>query len=433
MNNLRLALINLRTHPLQSAISAFVVALAIGLSVAVLALADGVQTGITTAADPFGVLVIGPNGSPQQLVLNTLLLQDNPLGLIDYAIYEELIADPGAQLVIPLAFGDNIGGAPIIGTDLTFFQLRTRPTAPLAFQIAAGRLFTIPEHENEDEDHAEGDEHETFEIVLGNRAATDTGLQIGDRFQPTHGSTTSPLAQDVHGELIYEVVGILRPSNTPYDAAAFAPIQAIWHAHDQTGDEGQAGVALIAAEVAASENRLTAILVQPTLLNDAYRIWQQFYTRADAQAAFPGQELGQLFDLLSQASQVLNGIAYLVLAVAGLTVFLAIYNATLARQQSIAILRSLGGARLDIFQIVLYETLIITLLGALLGRLLGYGAAWLIANQITAQSAIPIPIAYLTNLEPTLWLLTVVVAILAGLIPALMAYRVNVVENLFPT
>jgi len=59
--------------------------------------------------------------------------------------------------------------------------------------------------------------------------------------------------------------------------------------------------------------------------------------------------------------------------------------------------------------------------------------AFLIAQIYSTQSAIPIPIRFLPELEMILWVLSIGVGILAGLIPALMAYRVDVVERLFPS
>jgi hypothetical protein len=60
----------LRTRPVQTLIPMLVVGLAVALSIAVLALGDAARRGIIQASDPFGVLVIGPKGDGQQLVLN---------------------------------------------------------------------------------------------------------------------------------------------------------------------------------------------------------------------------------------------------------------------------------------------------------------------------------------------------------------------------
>jgi hypothetical protein len=55
-----------------------------------------------------------------------------------------------------------------------------------------------------------------------------------------------------------------------------------------------------------------------------------------------------------------------------------------------------------------------------------------IAANIAEQSSIPITICFLPALEPLLWGLPVILGLLAGLIPAVQAYHVNVVEKLFP-
>ena len=178
---------------------------------------------------------------------------------------------------------------------------------------------------------------------------------------------------------------------------------------------------------------MTAVLVQPTGFIEANELWREFYTGATAQAVFPGRELGSLFDLLNQGQEILIVVGYLAAVMAALTLFLAIYSATESRQQLLAILRGVGASRRTVVLVVLVETVLIALLGALLGRVLGYAAASLIAAEITRQSAIPIQLAYLGNLEAALWLLPLALGLLAGLLPAWQAYRVNVVEKLFPS
>ncbi|MCA9982488.1 MAG: hypothetical protein KDD89_16720, partial [Anaerolineales bacterium] len=72
--DLSLAWRNITTRKIQTSITVLVVGLAIGLFVTISVLGDGIRRGIITASDPFGVLVIGPKGSAQQLVLSTILL-----------------------------------------------------------------------------------------------------------------------------------------------------------------------------------------------------------------------------------------------------------------------------------------------------------------------------------------------------------------------
>jgi putative ABC transport system permease protein len=118
--------------------------------------------------------------------LNTLLLQGNPLGTLPYSIFERLEADERVALAVPLAFGDNIGGASIIGTSSAFFELRTDMRADPYFQLRTGEFFDEP-----------------FEAVLGHVAAQRLNLQIGDQFLASHGAEAGlgkrPPSRGVYG------------------------------------------------------------------------------------------------------------------------------------------------------------------------------------------------------------------------------------------
>jgi putative ABC transport system permease protein len=402
---------NVRARPLQTLITVLIVAVAVGLPLTVLALGDGARQGIIRASDPFGVLVVGPKGSAQELVLNTILLQGVPLGNMPYDIYAQLRADPRVALAIPMAKGDSVGNSPLIGTTEAFFELRATLNSPPAFRITAGRLFAAD-----------------FEAVLGAKAAAQLGLRIGDAFQSQHGRGPG-IASDVHKER-YTVVGILDVTDTPYDMAVYTTLGSIWEAHQIGAD---AAFRATPDPSAAAENQITAILVKPTGFAEANRLWQTFQNRTDAQAAFPGKELGGLFDLLGQGERILGIVGYLVMGMAALSLFLSIYSATLSREHTLAIMRGVGGRRLNVFRVVLFEALFVTVIGAVVGRVLGYLTALIVATLFTRTSAIPLPIRYLTAPEAALWVLPLLIGAVAGLIPAVMAYRTNVVEKLFPS
>ncbi len=405
----------LRARPVQTLITILIIGLAVGLPLAVLSLGDGARQGIIRASDPFGVLVVGAKGSGQQLVLSTILLQGNPVGNIPFTVYTDLQADPRAALTVPIALGDNIGGARIIGTSVDLLELRPTVNDPPTFRIAAGRFFTSD-----------------FEAVLGSSVARTLGLQLGDTFYAAHG-TGRGLATDLHDEAAYSVVGIFENTTSPFDNAVFTSVASVWEVHEE--EEGAPPSLLDSLEIgaAAETDQITAILVKPIGFIEANQLWQTFATGTVAQAAFPGQELGALFDLLGQGERILTAVGILVMVIAGLTVFLSMYSAIAARQQTIAIMRGLGGNRITIFRVVIIESLLVMLIGTLFGRAVGYGAAFIVAAALSQQSAIPIPLRFLPSLEPLLWLLPLSLGLFASLIPAYQAYRVDVVEHLFPS
>lgn len=413
---LRVAASNVRARTAQSALTALIVGLAVALSVAIVVLADAAQRGIIRAADAFGVLVIGPKGSAQQLVLNTILLQDSPIGLLDSAVYDDLVARQPNLRIAPIAMGDNINGYPIIGTNHTFFELRRSINEPPAFQTAQGRLFEA-----------------NFEAVLGAEAAQALGLQIGDQFLTSHG-ISSGLASDVHTDHPYTVVGILGRANAPHDRGVFVTLESVWEAHE-LGAQSAFVARPRADNQTAVRGRLTAALVLPfgVALNDVYRIAQQVNTSPEAQAAFPGAQLGALFSQLNQGQAILNVVAGLALIMASLTILLSLYSTTLARQQAIAIMRSLGARRTTVFTITLLEAFWLTALGVLIGFALGHGVAAAVSAALAAQSAIPLQTRIVWAQELPLLIIPLVLGIAAGILPSVLAYRLNVVEKLYNT
>src|SRR5689334_19349651 len=93
MSPIAIAWRNLRTRPLQTALTTVIIALGVGLALAVVVLGAGLRRGLASAGGPFE-LVVGPKGSPTQLVVSSVLLQDAPIGNLSYAQYEELRGDP---------------------------------------------------------------------------------------------------------------------------------------------------------------------------------------------------------------------------------------------------------------------------------------------------------------------------------------------------
>lgn len=376
---------------------------------------------VNAVNDLGGALIIGTSDySPTELVENTLLLRGVPTTEIEYELYELFLQDARADWLVPMIFAD-MSGTIIIGTKNTILNMTDFDGEPV-FTIADGRMLTANNNDPEVEhEHMEG----MFEAVVGSRAAERLNLQIGDTFQGSHGLGVT-LATDVHEE-IYTVVGILEPTDTAYDEAIFTQVVSVWTVHDDDV------LPEFAANQLGATNEVTAVLVSATSFANQQQIVQEFLTSQEAQVAFPGDELAQLFELIDQAQEILTVVAYLVLAIASLTVFLAMYNAIVARERAIAIMRGLGSSQAVIFRIVIFETLMVTLIGVVLGRLLAYPAAMLIAAEISSESTIPIPLRVLVNWELILLLVPLGVGAIAGLLPAMMAYRVNVVEKLFPS
>lgn len=415
MSPFTIALRNLRTRALPTALTTLIIALGVGLAIGVIALSAGVKRGLITAGGPFEI-VVGPKGSATQLVNSSILYQDVPIGNITYAQYEAIAQDPRVRDAVPLALGDNLRGLRIVGTTPALFRVAVTPDRPAFYRVSEGKPFA-----------------NDFEAVLGSAAARQLGLSVGVTFESTHG-TLAGVNQRSHSSFQYTVVGILAPTETPADLGVYVPLSSYWKVHGETrGSIFTPGATVqdpAAANAPASPTGVTAVLVRGQNLNATYQIYNDLNNGRDMQAALPGAVLTQFLDLLGQGQRLLSAISWLALGMAVLSMALALYNALLARRREIAVLRAIGARRSIIVSIALWEALLQAALGGIVGLALGHGAAAIIAYVVNQRSALAVAITGEPLTEAAILGILLLLGLLAGVLPAVQAYRVEAASAL---
>lgn len=151
----------------------------------------------------------------------------------------------------------------------------------------------------------------------------------------------------------------------------------------------------------------------------------------EAQAAAPARVMREFFDtFLKSVTYILLAVAALVSVVAAVSILVSIYNSVSARQKEIAILRALGATRGKVLSLICLEAGTIGLVGGLIGFAAGHAIGAL--GSALAKKSLGEGIEWwVVDRNEILYLACVViVAVLAGLVPALKAYRVPVVTNL---
>lgn len=426
---IRFILADLRRLWAGSVVVVLLVALATALGVTVTLQERSLRLGSARAADKFD-LVVGAAGSETQLVLSSVFLQAAPLPLVSGEVLHALSEDPRVAWAAPVAFGDSFNGYPLVGTTTTLIG-NTTPG------FSEGAMFA-----------AEG------EAVIG--AAVQ--LRIGDEVKPMHGNAGE--GGHTHTELAYHVVGRLKPTNTPWDRAILVPVQAVWHIHglggegeDHDHDHASEDVATPAAGGASSAEAehhdeedgdehhhggidadaplvetfdehmpgLPAILVKPKTIGDAYKLRQE-YRAETTLAVFPGEVLTRLYATLGDAKLVLSAVSVGAQVLVAAALLLVTILHVGQRRRQIGALRAFGAPRLAVFGIVWSELFLLVLVGIGIGYLIGYGAAVFIANLLTAQSGVVLPVSFA---QPDLWQAGWMLAFGAFLatLPAWLAYR----------
>ena len=355
-------------------------------------------------------LVVGAKGSPMQLILSGVLHLDVPPGNVPLAAVQALQKNPLVAQVIPISLGDNLQGYRIVGTSPAYLD-------HYHARLAQGRGWDAP-----------------MQVVLGATVARSLGLQLGQSFAGAHGLGGGGHA---HGEQRYTVVGVLAPLGGVLDRLIITDTASVWRVHaaaqahhgdDEDEDAHQDPAAHEAALAATRE--VTMALVRYASPMAAVSVPRWVNTTTPLQAAAPAVEITRLLHLLGLGTDVLRAFAGLLLLTAGLSVFIALWNAVRERRGDLALLRMLGAPAQRIAWLLLAEALWLGLLSSGIGLLLGQGfvlaLAWVMGLDTTLLSVGMLwPVALAT--VPALALL---VSVLAALLPAWGAYRSDVLELL---
>jgi len=392
---------SLRHHALSTIVTALSIALAGGLLMSVWTVKEQSQATFTGVNEGFDA-VLGARGSKLQLVLNSIFHLESSPGNLAWADYQDIAHNPSVELAVPIAVGDNYHGYRLVGTTLDYFdKVEYAPGEKFAVQ-PGGSVF----------------DQSRKEAVVGDFVARKMNLKVGDTFHPFHGLIYDEKNQ--HAET-YVVTGILKPSNTPADRVIWIPLEGIqkMKGHDpKTATDVSAVLVKLRAGSAMTGFRMDMMYnKQGNRLTFAWPI---------------GRVVAELFDKIGWFDKVLALVSYLVAVVATASILASIYNSMNERRREIAILRALGARRTTIFAAILLESASIAGFGMLAGFLVYAAIVSVVAQIMRAQTGVVIDPYKFSRIM--LWAPAGLIAMgaLAGVVPAIKAYRTAVSENLAP-
>jgi putative ABC transport system permease protein len=396
MSPLQLAWSYLRARPLGTLLNVLLLALGVGTIGFVLIVNGQVGDSLTRDAKDID-LVVGAKGSPIQLMLAGIFHLDVPTGNIPLASAQELAKNPLIKRAIPLCLADSFRGFWIVGSTHDYIDLYHG-------QFAAGRAW-----------------NDRMQAVLGATVAEHTKLGLGDRFVGSHG-----LAEGgpVHGDSVYTIVGVLKPTRTVLDRLVLVNPESVWFVHEGNITDPEE------MKVIEAERQVTVLLVQYATPLAAVSLPRKINAETNMQAASPAYETARLFKIIGVGADVIRAFGGVVLATAALSLFIALYHALNERAYDIAVLRTLGARPASIAVMMMLEAMILALLGGVLGLLLAHSLAAVLAWWMARHESLPIN-AWAVSAEE-LWLLvpSFAAALLAALLPSWRAAQANISATL---
>ena len=410
MNMLRLSWANLKADRLSTALSIMLLAIGVGMVAFVMVVSQQLTDRFNR--DIRGIdMVVGAKGSPLQLILSAVYQMDSPTGNIPLSEVKRLQKHPLVKYSIPLAYGDSYQGYRIVGTEEKYLEHYDA-------QFATGNVWT-----------------KDFEAVIGSETAENLNLKLGDHFHGSHGLVDD---MHVHEEEAYHVSGILKPTGTVVDRLILTNIGSVWHIHGEHGDAEEAAHDHEghdhgddvheghAHEPEDDSREITALLIKFKNPMAMMQLPRHVNTNTNMQAALPAIEVNRLYQLLGVGFTTLQIIGALIMVIAAISVFISLLNSLKDRKYELALMRSLGASPFKLFSMVILESLLLCIIGYSAGIALGRIGLLLMARLGEEQMQMSLTGNGFTMEEVWLLPVTLIIGLIAALIPAFQAYRTDI-------
>jgi putative ABC transport system permease protein len=298
MNINRLSWINIIRNPFNTMLSLLLMAFGIGIISLLLLLNKSVEEKLHRNLNGID-MVIGAKGSPLQLILSSIYHIDNPTGNILLEEVNKIKSNSMVESTIPLSFGDSYKGFRIVGTTHAY---------PKLFQVnfQAGKLWD-----------------KTMQVVIGSDIVEACQLKIGSTFYSSHGLVEGG---EIHNKNAFKVVGILDKSNTIIDQLILTNSESISEIHNHKKDSNHTHEGVVGSCSDDHSEMITAMLVKFRGPVGFINLPRQVNETTNLQAAVPAFEISRLISLLGLGVRSINMIAFFIILVSALSIFISLYN-----------------------------------------------------------------------------------------------------------
>lgn len=384
MNLIKISLKNITSKPYPAILTLIMLTMGVALASLLVLVGGALDEGFKKNIR--GVdMVVGAKGSPLQLILSAVYQIDNPTGNIPLAEAERVAKNPLVESTIQLSYGDSYKGRRIIGTSTDYLDLYSA-------ELAEGELF-----------------QNSFEAVVGSIVAEENGLKPGMEFFSAHGEDEGA---EVHADHPFLITGILKPSGSVLDKLILTKPESVWEVHSYEGD--------------TSAKDITAMLVKFKNKMGMISLPRMVNKNTSMQAALPAIEVNRLFELFAIGISTLRIVALSVLLLGAVSIFVSMINSLKDRVFELALIRSMGATRAQVFLMILIEALLLSIVGILFGLIVSHAGIFALNDYAGDQFGITISFLKITSGEWIIIGATLVLSLLAALLPALRTINIDV-------
>ena len=383
MNIFKLSFKNIFHKPVGTVLSIVLLTLAVGIISILIHVNASIENQMNNNLKGID-MVVGAKGSPLQLILSSVYHVDSPTGNISLADANSITRNRMVKNSTKLSFGDNYNGFKIVGTEKNFLEL-------YKCDVQDGRIWK-----------------RSLEAVVGNKVAEILELKIGDEFTSSHGLGDYG---ESHEDSVFKVVGILETSNSVADQLILTSLESIWdihkeHTHDQDKEHDHDHDE--EHEHDEDPKEITSILVKFDSPMNIISFPRYINEETNMQAAVPSYEISRLFKIFGIGFETLTYLAYLIMFVSGLSLFLNLLNSLKERKYEMALIRTIGGTKVQTSLMLFYESIILCIIGFVGGIILSRIGILVTSNLLEESLNYSISIPILLSNQEILLLLSLI-------------------------
>ena len=363
-------------------------------------------------------LIVGSRSGDVQLLLYSIFHIGDATSNITWKTVEDIRRRNEVDWLVPIALGDSHRGYRVIGTSQDYFT-RFRYRRNIKLDFTDGEPF-----------------QDLFEAVIGSEIAKSLKYKVGDEIILAHGTGPVKLNKE-HGNTPFRISGILSKSGTPTDRAVLVSMEAIeaihvgWETGSFQGDN-----------MKQSPENLRKMKLQPKAATALYvglksrmqtfslQRWINSYPEEAITGVLPGVAFGQLWALIGNVETALLIISSMVVFVAILGMLISMMASLNERRREMAILRAIGASPIEIFTLLAFEALTLSIVGIIVGFVSVFGAMLLLQPFLENITGLFIEIATPSSREIVILGIILMASIVAGIIPAIRAYLASLSDGL---
>ncbi|WP_164092818.1 MULTISPECIES: ABC transporter permease [Stenotrophomonas maltophilia group] len=414
---LELAWASLRSRALSVGLTVLVITLSVVLLLGVERVRMQAHEGFASTVSGTD-LIVGARSGPVNLLLYSVFHIGDPTNNVSWQSYQELSALPQVKWAVPLSLGDSWRGYRVVGTSDGYFE-HCRYGAGHALAFASGRPFD-----------------DLYDVVIGAEVAQAQKVGLGDQIVLAHGTGAVTLA--THADKPFRVAGILQRTGTPVDSSLLVSLAAIEAIHV----DWRSGVRLRSQRVSAEQARhldltptsITAFMLGLNSRIATFSVQRRINEYPDEAmlAILPGVTLQQLWQSLGMAERALQLISAMVVALGMVSLVTLLVSTLQERRREMAILRATGAQPGYIAALLVVEAVATSAVACALALVLLVAAS--IAGRGWALANFGLSITHVwPDGRELAWVAGVLaISAVAGLVPALLAYRRTLADGLSP-